>query len=454
MTLPPLFPHQKAASDLWISQSQMLNFSDPGTGKTRATLDAIARRGRTISGKTLVLAPLSILEPSWGQDIKRWTAHLTYSVAYSTNRAKAFNADVDLVITNHDAIKWIEKQLRADPTFLDQFNTLVVDESTAFKNHKSQRSKALMALAKHFTHRLILTGTPNPKSISDLWSQVFIVDLGERLGDKYWQWLPTVCTGEQIDGAPTGAKKWIDKPDAEEQTSMALADITYRVKRDEASMPTRTFNTMLIDLPRALRHKYNMLMNDSVMLFEQGAMTAQHAGIRLKKALQMLTGTVYDNDGVAQHIHTGRYELVMDLVQEAEHSLVAFNWRHEREHLVELAEKLGITYGVIDGSIPVKKRVELCEAYQAGKIQVIFAHPQSAGHGLTLTKGTRTIWASPTYNAEFYEQFNARTYRTGQTNATDVIRIAAKDTAEEKVYELLDGKTDHMQLLLGLTQMR
>ena len=454
MTLPPLFPHQIAASDIWIKQNMLLNFSDPGTGKTRATLDAIARRGRTISGKTLVLAPLSILEPSWGQDIQKWTPHLSFSVAYAKNRAKAFEKDVDIVLTNHDAIKWINKKLQDDPKFLNEFDTLVVDESTAFKNPQSQRTKAIMALAKHFTHRLILTGTPNPNTIANLWSQVFIVDLGDRLGDRYWQWLPTVCVGEQITGAPTGAKKWVDKHDAEEQTAMALADITFRAKRDECKMPPRTFNTMLIDLPRALRLKYNMLMNESVVLFESGAMTAQHAGVKLKKALQLLTGAVYDNDGGTHIIHTNRYELVMDLVMETQHSLVAFNWRHEREQLTALAERLGITYGVIDGTVPVKKRVELCAAYQNGEIQVIFAHPQSAGHGLTLTRGTRIIWASPTYNAEFYEQFNARIYRTGQELPTDVIRIAALNTAEERVYELLDGKTTHMQLLLGLTQMK
>ena len=454
MSLPPLFPHQKAASDLWIDRSLLLNFSDPGTGKTRATLDAIARRGRTISGKTLVLAPLSILEPSWGQDIQRWTPHLSFSVAYARNRAKAFGEDVDVVLTNHDAVKWVQKQLKEDPKFLNSFDTLVVDESTAFKNQKSQRTKAIMEVAKHFTHRLILTGTPNPNTIANLWSQVFIVDLGERLGEKYWQWLPTVCIGEQIAGAPVGAKKWVDKGDAEEQTAMILADITFRAKRDECKMPTRTFNTMKIDLPRPLRLQYNLLMNESVMLFESGAMTAQHAGIKLKKALQLLTGAVYDNEGEVHIIHTNRYELVMDLVQETNHSLVAFNWRHEREQLTALAEKLGITYGVIDGTIPVKKRVELCADYQAGKIQVIFAHPQSAGHGLTLTRGTRIVWASPTYNAEFYEQFNARIYRTGQELPTDVIRIAAMNTAEERVYELLDGKTTHMQLLLGLTQMK
>ena len=453
MALPPLFPHQIAASDLWIKQRLLLNFSDPGTGKTRATLDAIARRGRSISGKTLVLAPLSILEPAWGQDIKKWTPHLTYTVAYARNREKAFETSSDIIITNHDAIKWIAKKLSDNPKFLDQFDTLVVDESTAFKNPQSQRTKAIMALAKHFTYRLILTGTPNPNTIANLWSQVFIVDLGERLGDRYWQWLPTVCTGEQIAGAPVGARKWVDKHDAEEQTAMALADITYRAKRDECKMPLRTFNTMLIDLPPALRKQYNQLMHDAVLLFDTGAMTAQHAGVKLKKALQLLTGAVYDNEKEVKIIHTSRYELVLDLIGETQHSLVAFNWRHEREQLTALAEKLGITYGVIDGSVPVKKRVELCTAYQNGEIQVIFAHPQSAGHGLTLTRGTRIIWASPTYNAEFYEQFNARIYRTGQELPTDVIRIAAINTAEEKVYELLDGKTTHMQLLLGLTQM-
>ena len=140
----------------------------------------------------------------------------------------------------------------------------------------------------------------------------------------------------------------------------------------------------------------------------------------------------------------------MQLVQERKHSLVAFNWKHERDHLVELAEKLSIKYGVIDGSTAAHKRKDIVDRMQAGQLQVVFAHPQSAGHGLTMTKATTVIWASPTYNAEHYQQFNRRIYRAGQTQRTEVIRIAAHNTWEPEVYDKLETKLGRMDELLGI----
>jgi SNF2 family DNA or RNA helicase len=166
--------------------------------------------------------------------------------------------------------------------------------------------------------------------------------------------------------------------------------------------------------------------------------------------LQLLTGAVYHEDGSFSTIHTDRYDLVMQLVDERPQSVVAFNWRHERVNLCKLADAMGITYGVIDGEVPVKEREQIVRDFQDGKLRVIFAHPQSAGHGLTLTAGHATIWASPTYNAEHFQQFNRRIYRTGQTKRTETIRIAARGTCEEEVYTNLNGKLVNMQHLLNI----
>ena len=150
-------------------------------------------------------------------------------------------------------------------------------------------------------------------------------------------------------------------------------------------------------------------------------------------------------------VHNTRHELVMDLVEAREQSLVGFNWRHEREALVALANKRKIPYAVIDGSVTkIADREEAVRAFQAGEIRVIFAHPQSAGHGLTLTKATATIWASPTYNAEHFTQFNRRIHRKGQTKKTETICICAKGTKEEDVYAALNEKVHRMEDLLNL----
>jgi SNF2 family DNA or RNA helicase len=185
-----------------------------------------------------------------------------------------------------------------------------------------------------------------------------------------------------------------------------------------------------------------------VLYTKQGTITAVNASARVKKLLQLVTGAVYTAEGEYKFVHQERYDLVMDLIDVRKHSLVAFNWKHERDHLIELAKSRGFEYEVIDGDVPAHKRKDIVHRYQAGQIKVLFAHPQSAGHGLTLTKATTCIWCSPTYNAEHFQQFNKRIHRAGQTKKTETILISARDTWEETVYKKLDSKLDRMENLL------
>ena len=201
------------------------------------------------------------------------------------------------------------------------------------------------------------------------------------------------------------------------------------------------------------------MVSVAATLLEDGKLlTAVHASSVHQKLMQIASGAVYTSFGYDgdENPHVvlddGRYELVMDLIEERASCLVAFNWRHQRAGLEKAATKRKIKYGVIDGTVPSKKRTEIVEAFQRGDIRVIFAHPQSAGHGLTLTKGTTTIWTSPTYNAEHYKQFNHRIYRSGQTERTETIHITARNTIDEQVYSKLGKKLSSMQLLLDLIQ--
>lgn len=434
------FKHQKTTTNFILNNERVLVTSDPGTGKTRSVIDAFARRNGC---KMLVLAPLSILEASWGDDIKKFAPHLTFSVAYAKNREKAFSQNVDIIITNHDAVKWLTKNNK----FLTQFDMLCIDEFTAFKNKDSQRSKAMLKVAQYFKYRVAMSGTPNSNTILDIWHPTLIVDDGERLGRRFYGFRSAVCTS-RFNGF---ANEWIDRSDAQEIVAAALHDINIRYKLEECiDMPEQTIRQMKITLPPKIQSQYEILATDSVLYTGATTINAVHAGAKIKKLLQLCTGAVYDEDGNAQGIHTERYDLVMQLVQERKHSLVAFNWKHERDHMVAIADKLGITYGLIDGSTPSHKRKDIVDRMQAGQLQVVFAHPQSAGHGLTLTKATTIIWSSPTYNAEHYQQFNRRIYRAGQTQRTEIIQIAAKDTWETQVYEKLDSKLVRMEELLTI----
>lgn len=443
--IPAPFEHQKRATDFWLANPRMCNFSDPGTGKTRATLNAILKRGKA-GGRALVVAPLSILQCSWGNDIEKFTPSLTYAIADAKNRESAFNSGADIVLINHDGVKAVAKNI----SLLEGFNTLVVDESTAFKHYNAQRSKAINAIAQKMDYRVVLTGTPNSNGVLDLWHQVFIVDDGERLGKNYFGFRNTVCEPRVLSVAGRQITKWTDKETANAKVTSQLNDITFRVKfEDVLEIPENHVRDVYVELPPAMMKQYNDFMRDSVLLLESGQVTAMNAGVRLRKLLQLITGAVYDENGNVHGIHKDRYNLVLDLAQETDHCVVAFNWRHERDALCEEADRRGLTFRVIDGETPYAERTDIVNAFQEGKLQIVFAHPQSAGHGLTLTRGNRTIWASPTYNAEHYQQFCRRIYRAGQTRKTETIRIAAQGTVELNVYEKLNGKLDAMDELLA-----
>ena len=438
--IPSAYSHQVDTTNFVIENPRCLITSDPGTGKTRAVLDAHV----TLGGRTLVLAPLSILEAAWVEDILKFQPSITYGVAYAKNREKIFNEnDLDMVITNFEAVNFLQKNLH----LVKSFDTLIIDEFTAFKNRQAKRSKNLKEIIPYFTNRVAMSGTPNTNSILDLWHPVYLVDDGERLGQRFYAFRNQVCT-PRFNGF---ANEWIDKPGIEEVVADRLKDITIRHALEECiDLPDNIVRTVYTSLSPKVMAMYKTLAEESVLYTQQGTINAVNAGARVKKLLQLVSGGVYDEEQNVQYFHQERYDLVMDLVDVRKHSLVAFNWKHERDALIKIAEKKKISYELIDGSVPAEKRKDIVARFQAGQIQVLFAHPQSAGHGLTLTKATTCIWCSPTYNAEHFQQFNRRIHRSGQTSKTETILIAARDTWEESVYDKLNGKLGRMENLLHI----
>ena len=438
--IPAPYAHQKTTTDFIVNTKQCLITSDPGTGKTRAVLDAHAILG----GRTLVLAPLSILEAAWGEDISKFQPHIKYGVAYAKNRAKIFEDDTnEVVITNFEAVNFLQKNSQ----YCKQFDTIVIDEFTAFKNREAKRSKNLNKIISYFTNRIAMSGTPNSNTILDIWHPVYLIDGGERLGARFYAFRHQACT-PKFNGF---ANEWIDKPGIEEAVANKLSDISIRYALSDCmDLPDNIVRTVNTKLTPNVQKQYKTLADESVLYTKSGTVNAVHAAARVKKLLQLVTGAVYDEDGVVQFVHQERYDIVMTLVAQRAHSLVAFNWKHERDALVEIAQKEGISYEVIDGSVKAEKRSDIVARYQAGQIKVLFCHPQSAGHGLTLTKANTVIWCSPTYNAEHYQQFNQRIYRAGQTQKTETILIQARNTWEPEVYKKLNTKLGRMENLLHI----
>lgn len=441
------YAHQLQSLKHNESTKRVFDCSDCGTGKTLVRILGFAARRAAGGGALLVLAPRSLLRSVWVSDFQKSHPELVCSVADAANREAAFKAVADVYITNHDATKWLSTK---KPEFFKRFSELVVDESTAYKHHTSFRSKALAKIAKYFDYRCCMTGTPNGNSITDVWHQVFILDDGQRLGKSFYAFRDSVCAPKQV-GPNANAMKWTDKEGAEEAVYGLLSAIVIRHKFEDCVdiPPNHTYSVEYDLSPKQLK-AYAELEATQMLTLQKQEILAINAAAVATKLLQVSSGAVYGSEGKHVTVDTARYELVLDLVEQRQHSFVLFLWKHQRDALVAEAQKRGVTYAVLDGDTSDADRQRLVEAYQAGRFQVIFGHPKTVAHGVTLTRGTATIWASPTYDLELFAQGSKRQHRIGQKQKTETIVIVAKGTIEEKVWEILEGKNKRMRNLLDL----
>lgn len=448
---PKPMKHQAVSLKHRRLHKRVLDTSDPGTGKTAVCIWAFQERWRKNKKPALILAPRSLLKTTWADDIKKFAPELRVSVARADNREEAFEAPADVYVTNHDAVKWLAKK---PAKFFSKFGELIVDESTAFKHHTSQRSRAAAKIAKYFEYRTCQTATPNGSSITDVWHQVLLLDDGERLGQSFFAFRNTACTPHQV-GPRTEMIRWADRPGAEEAVFGMLSDIVIRHKfEDCVDIPANHEYTVKFTMTPKMRKAYDLLESTQILpMLKAGTITAVNAAAVMTKLLQICSGAVYDNDGKSHIIDTSRYELVMDLAEARKHPLVFFYWQHQRDLLVLEAAGRKMKYAVIDGKTTDRERDAIVAQYQAGKYDVLFGHPRSMAHGMTLTRGTSIIWPGPTYDAELFKQGSKRQYRIGQKHKTENIMILAEDTRESAVYEILQGKNARMKNLLDLFQL-
>jgi superfamily II DNA/RNA helicase len=247
--------------------------------------------------------------------------------------------------------------------------------------------------------------------------------------------------------------EWADRPGAQDAVAKLIEDITIRNKFEDCiDIPPNHEYVVPFYMNDQHTKKYNAMQLTEMVALSTGVVTAVNAAATTTKLLQIASGAVYDENGTYHLIDSDRYNMVADLCAERKHTVVFFLWKHQKEQLIEAFKKQGLTYAVIDGSVSDSDKHQAVELYQKGLYRVLLAHPQSAAHGLTLTRGTATVWASPTYNLEHYQQGLKRIYRAGQTEKTETILIIAQGTIEERVYEALQSKKVRMTELLGLLE--
>lgn len=438
--VPPLFKHQKQTKAKLKVNKVFFDQSEPGTGKTRVEIEDFAERRRKGGGPALITATRSTLESAWADDFAKFAPDMKVVVAYAKNREKVFDLEADVYITNHDAVNWLIKKPKA---FWKRYTggTLINDESTAFKHGTSQRSKNLYKIAQHFEWRRNMSGLADPNGVLDLWHQYLILDNGKRLGNSYFGFRSAVCVPEQT-GPMSNMVKWNEKEGISNVVAALVKDITIKHLLNECvDMPENTEYTRSTSMASKHAKHYMQMQDDMITEVKGKVLSSVNKAVLRIKLLQIASGAVYNNEDTKYtRFDTERYELVLDLVQECAHSVVFFQWSHQRDELVREAKARKVRYAVYDGSTSDKDRAAITADYQKGAYDVIFAHPKSAAHGLTWVKGTRTIWASPTDNAEWFAQGNRRINRIGQKNKTETITVLARGTYDEIAYERLTGK--------------
>ena len=461
------FKHQLVSLKVCEREDRVFDMSDPGTGKTLVQILDFAKRNKRTRKCAIVVAPKSLLDAVWADEIKKFAPHLSVSVAYAHNRDEAFKKDADVYVVNTDGVNWLKKQKKG---FFDKFDTLIIDEISSFKHHTSMRSRAVKAVKKYFRYRRGLSGTPNSNTITDIWHPMELLDDGKRLGPSFYGFRSAVCTPRQVGPNPHMVQ-WEDKEGAENVVFDLLRDLTIRHVFEECvDIPEQHIRPLAYHLtPKQMRAYAEMEATQMATLVALSAsnvvnkltgkpskvssVTAINAAAVTTKLLQIASGAVYENEDRYHVVDTGRYEMVTDLLLERDHSLCFYIWKHQRDELIRQAEAAKMKYCVLDGETSDKARLDMVRAYQAGFYQVMYAHPQSAAHGITLTRGNTIIWPSPTYNLEHWVQGNKRQHRAGQKRKTEVIVLLAEGTLEKKVYDKLMAKDARMSNLLDLFGM-
>jgi SNF2 family DNA or RNA helicase len=461
--VPALWSHQGETVALCRRSPIIYDASDPGTGKTRAHLHAWWERRLAGGGCALVFAPLTLLDTAWGNDIREYFwPRMRYQIAYAHNREKAFKASADIYITNLDAVKWIS-DIRLMVKFLQRFDTVIIDEATAFKHQSSDRSAAAREMIQKisrgkpiFKYRHMLSGTPNSNTILDMWHQIKMLDGGKRLGKVHSQFRAGTCEYIKPENGPSIYGRWVEKPTAEIAVARLISDISIRHEFDECmDIPPNHTTRVKFEMSTKQREAYMRFEDETILLYEKQVIKAVNPAVLRTKLLQLASGAVYaegDTEGIrpVAILDTGRTELICELIHERDLSLTFFNWRHQRDQLTKHLTKRKVSWALIDGSVSVKKREAIVAAYQEGRYRTLLLHPKTGAHGLTLTRGTSVIWSSPIYEADLLKQGKHRVYRGGQTQRTEQVYVEAANTVERLVYRRAHDKTIRMMNLLGM----
>lgn len=428
-------PHnyQRQATDYIVTHPQAAIFLGMGLGKTVITLSAIWHllMDSFQARRVLVIAPLRVARDTWAAEATKWDhlAGLTMAVAVGSRqqRLEALAAGTMVTVINRENVPWLVRTVGSQWPW----DMVVIDELSAFKNHKAARFKALTSVRKHITRIVGLTGTPAANGLEDLWAQFRLLDGGERLGRYITHYRARWFEPDKRNATQIFSYK--PKPGAEEEIYAAIGDMTLSMQtNDHLTLPPLTVTTREVTLGPKERDLYERLVAQMVISLDGRCVDASNAAALSGKLLQLASGAVYAERHEALVVHERKLDALDDLIEAANGSplLVAYWFAHDRER--------------ITSRFPTAKELRSQEdflAWNRGDIPVGLIHPASAGHGLNLQAGGHVlVWFSLTWSLELYQQTNARLYRQGQQEAVTIIHLTAGNTLDQAVLAALAAK--------------
>jgi SNF2 family DNA or RNA helicase len=416
-------------------------FLDMGLGKTITTLTAIKdlKYNRFQVRKVLVIAPKKVAEGTWTKEKDKWdhTKALRVSPVLGSlaKRIRALNTPADIYIINRENLVWLVDYYRnAWP-----FDMVVVDESSSFKSHKAKRFKALASMGGHIERLVELTGTPSPNGLNDLWSQVFLLDGGERLGRKYTQFRERYF--DPGDRGNNVIYNYKAKPGSENSILEKISDICISMKsEDYLQLPDITYHQIPVVLdPKSSKAYYELERKMVLELPEAGEeISVTSAAALSNKLLQLANGALYDEDHNTHEVHNCKIEAFMELVEslQGKPALVFCNYQHDRQRLLKVLKSTGLR-------IRELKTPKDEDDWNKRKIDILLTHPASSAYGLNLQEGgNHVIWFGLTWNYELYTQANKRLHRQGQQEKVIIHHLVCSGTRDEDVMAALERKDD------------
>ena len=436
--------YQKFATEFVLEHPYCGLILDMGLGKSVITLTALwdLVLDRFDCGRVLVVAPKRVAEDTWPKELAKWDHlnGLTYSLVMGSEkqRFEALKKKAFLYIINRENVSWLVENCRWS------FDTVVIDELSSFKSPKAQRFRALKKVRPLVKRVIGLTGTPSPNSLIDLWPQIYLLDMGQRLGRFITHYRERFFVPDKRNREMVYSYK--PREGAEEHIYELIGDICISMKAtDHLNMPPLISNRIDVVIGQKERKQYDTLRKEMILKLEGGEIDAMNAASLSGKLLQMASGAVYDTEGRTLRIHDKKLDMLEDLIEAANEKplLVAYWYKHERERIQERfnVREILTTQDIDD--------------WNAGRIPVALLHPAAVGHGINLQQGGSTlVWFGLTWSLELYQQTNARLWRQGQQHAVVIQHLVTVGTHDEDVMRALERKDMNQSALIAAVKAR